>query len=1400
MLFFTAVFLLMHATANQDAVFFQTQVLRDMSDKIFNKTLVESIVGTSQAKVLSDVLPVLVETSHAHVLTQYILNLNCSEANLLRAQLKVSHLIESCNYAQISARQKRIYLQRSEDFVEMTPKNLCHMESTSVPSELQKKYTDVCQNVALVSSDTNTNVETSKHISAYYNLYAELRELYQSVNTADFVAFHSLVDDMSIIYPCPDNSFVSDNYQYRKDLYQQHVLQLSSVRQHFETDTILMILDGSELLSVEMLNEIKLLASIYASSISLNVNLRIAFVAYEIQVINDGGSEPLVTTLNSLLKKIQDFDPITSHLGYYVSLHSLITLITDFVGTDIKNKTTSVVYIGYGIVEDATPAISSINNLSYYSVMISDVLAENAYGKQVARNLKKHLTDFTNFMRGHIQCMDLTTLLFSAELFQEVTDLDDMITIHRILSERCSSTFYQCIKESNYTLSWRADRDVSKRCRKIVENCKSQLPPEEKSKFINCVTPSLIAPDYDLPFGSNTQGNILLNRYRHKLLIGSEFLRPEHYSIKLALVKSGWMTNETVLAMSTPVYAEFPFYGKRLMGFLVIGLRSLETSSNTNMVTLLNIDNYKIVWPGFSIEHDDRLSYFSNMNQKISEYITEYGFYRSDMIRLKELIDLQTETYRFNYNGTFQLIKGLSTSSMKLPNIFSDSESSSMIVFENYDLKYVCLRGRLCAEPDTRVGLYDILIYNGKFRAEEYPRALFRVKVIILEEYAMSTHGLLAPFDSKTMKHPFYKDPDAYPLPLDGEPLFSWIGTLISGTPSSTPYIIDPCESFKSTLCPVLGLRAYVTNEYLDAITLPTITADKATSIRCACPLLDFYSYADKIYPAAVPDKVSRPEKIFMYAMIYPSTRHKQICKSWYMDITVQRYLIQFLEGNTESSSQGVPCCGSKITLDSLPLMQVCAMEFSMVYWEFARNSYRIMASILEKILATWTMDLPAIKDNKLEILLSNAYYLPPPQIIVLLNPSLGIYLSTHYVDLLYTDLMTSLQTKYGILTSKLCRNVSAIPLTSSYSTEQINKYFSYLARVSNIHIDVPFYRVRSIFKVVLLERVDMVEERVNGIITNAHNNIDGITADVEALVINHYGVSIASSSLGYPTLKRLDENTKLRIIGSLLYHNDVLSIYDNKNFEYLVLSLAELKYKRQLNRVQQCSIDTRWTDDISKVYSEIREKDLRNIATNSFFVESKGYNEEIFLYLSLPSIFIDDVQVKQLDMPGTLLGSCSMGKMESLFTLVCLDLKTTISTQLLWERIALNKEKYLDVEKMPTTDWYHISLETYRIKSYFDWFFKPRKSMWEEYNYFESPFWLPETGYNDPIKSYCIDLIYGLDVYGYSPQFLKTKLLFFSKKAAEDVVIICTMAVVGACLLIYLISHIYLCILLTRY
>lgn len=158
------------------------------------------------------------------------------------------------------------------------------------------------------------------------------------------------------------------------------------------------------------------------------------------------------------------------------------------------------------------------------------------------------------------------------------------------------------------------------------------------------------------------------------------------------------------------------------------------------------------------------------------------------------------------------------------------------------------------------------------------------------------------------------------------------------------------------------------------------------------------------------------------------------------------------------------------------------------------------------------------------------------------------------------------------------------------------------------------------------------------------------------------------------------------------------------------------------------------------------------------------------------------------------------MGKMESLFTLVCLDLKTTISTQLLWERIALNKEKYLDVEKMPTTDWYHISLETYRIKSYFDWFFKPRKSMWEEYNYFESPFWLPETGYNDPIKSYCIDLIYGLDVYGYSPQFLKTKLLFFSKKAAEDVVIICTMVVVGACLLIYLISRIYLCILLTRY
>ncbi|EFO62540.1 Hypothetical protein GLP15_1666 [Giardia lamblia P15] len=1246
MLFVAAVLLLMRATDNQDAIFFQTQVLRDMSDKMFNKTLVESIVETSQAKVLSDVLPVLVETSHAHVLTQYILNLNYSEANLLRAQLKVSHLIESCDYAQVSTRQKRLYLQRSEDFVETTPKNLCHMASISVPPELQKKYADVCQNVALVSSDTNANVETSKHISTYYNLYTELKELYQSVNTADFVAFHSLVDDMSIIYPCLDNSFVSDNYQYRKDLYQQHVLQLSSVRQHFETDTILMILDGSELLSVEMLNEIKLLASIYASSISLNVNLRIVFVAYEIQVVNDEGFEPLVTTLNSLLKKIQDFDPITSHLGYYVSLRSLITLITDFVGTDIKNKTTSVVYIGYGIVEDATPVISSINNLSYYSVVISDTLAENAYGKQVARNLKKHLTDFTNFMRGHVQCMDLTTLLFSAELFQEVTDLDDMIKIHRVLSERCSSMFYQCIKESNYTLLWRAGRDVSKRGRKIIENCKSQLSPEERSKFINCVTPSLIAPDYDLPFGSNMQGNILLNRYRHKLLIGSEFLRPEHYSIKLALVKSGWMTNETVLAMSTPVYAEFPFYGKRLMGFLVVGLSSLETFSNTNMVTLLNIDNYKIVWPGFSIEHDDTLSYFSNMNQKISEYITEYGFYRSDMIKLKELIDLQTETYRFNYTGILQLIKNLHTSSMQLPNVFSVSEASSMIVFENYDLKHVCLRGRLCSEPDTRVGLYDVLIYNGKFRVEEHPRALFRVKIIILEEYAISTHGLLTPFDSKIMKHPFYEDPDAYPPPLDGEYLFSWINTLISGTQSSTPYIIDPCGSFKSTLCATLGLKVYVTNEYLDAATPSITAANKVTSIRCACSLLDFYSYADKIYPAAVSDKVSRPEKIFIYAMIYPPTRHKQICKSWYMDITVQRYLIQFLEGNTASNSQDVPCCSPKIALSSLPLMQVCAGEFSMVYWDFVRNSYRIMASALERIVATWTMDLPTTKENKLEILLSNAYYLPPPQIIVLLNPSLGIYLSTHYVDLLYTDLMTSLQTKYGILTSKLCRNVSAIPLTSGYSTEQINKYFSYMVRVSNIHIDVPFYRVRSIFKIVLLERVDIVEERMNEIVRNACNNIGSITTDVVALVINHYGIAIASSSLDYPTLKRLDESAKLRIIGSLLYHNDVLSIYNNRNFEYLVLSLAELKYKRQLNRVQQCSVDTQWTDDISEIYNEIREKDLRNMATNSFFVESKGYNEEIFLHLSLPSIFIDDVQVKQLDIPGTLLGSCSMGKM----------------------------------------------------------------------------------------------------------------------------------------------------------
>lgn len=1400
MLFTASIILLMYATDSQNAVFFQTQILRDMSNRIFNKTLIDSIVETAQTKILSDVLPVFVETSHAHVLAQYILSLNYSEANLLKTQLKISQLIENCDYIHVSDKQKRLYLQRSENFVETTPKNLCHMQSTSVPLELQEKYTNICEQVALVSSDINANVETSKHISTYYNLYDELKALYQSVKTADFVAFHSIVDDMSIIYPCPDNSFISDNYQYRKDLYQQHVLQLSSVRQHFETDTILMILDGSELLSVEMLNEIKLLASIYASSISLNVNLRIAFVAYEMQFINDGGFEPLVTTLNSLLEKIQDFDPIASHLGYYVSLRSLTTLINDFIGIGVGNKTTSIVYIGYGIVEDATPSITSISNLSFYSIVIADTLAENAYGQQIAKNLKKHLIDFTNFMHGHIQCMDFTTLLFSAELFQEITDLDDMIKIHRILSERCSSAFYQCIKESNYTSYWMGNRQTSKRRRKIIEACKSQLPPDEQSKFTNCVMPSLIAADYDLPFRSNTQGNILLNRYRHKLLLESEFLQPEHYNIKLSLVKSGWMTNETVLAMSTPVYAELPFYGKRLMGFLAVGLNNIETSSNTNMVTLLSTDNYKIVWPGFSLEHDDRLSRFSNVNQKTSEYITEYGFYRSDMINLKQLIDLQTEMYQFSYSMILELIKDPYMYYAQLPNVFRDYGSNSMIILENYNLKHVCLLNHLCTEPDTRVGLYDVLIYNGQFRVEEYPRALFRVRIIIIEEYSISTHGLLLPFDSATMAHPFYKDPDAQSPSLDEFDLFTWINRLISGTSFFSPYIIDPCDKFESSLCPSFGLKVYVTNEYINALTSSGMTAGKTTTIRCACSLLDFYSYVDKIYPPASANKVSRPEKTFLYAMIYPSTRYKQICKSWYMNITVQRYLIQFLEGDATSNTQDVPCCGSEIALDSLPIMQVCASEFSIVYWEFAKNSYRIMASILEDILAKWTMDVPTTKLTELEILLSNAYYLPPPQIIVLLNPSLGIYLATHYVDFLYTDLMNSMQTEYGLLTSKLCRNVSAIALLSKYSTEQIDKYFSYIARASNIYIDVPFHRVKSLFKVVLLERVDMAEERVNNIIDDARNSIGGITGDVVALLINQYGISMASSSLDHPTLKRLDENAKLRIIGSLLYHNDILSLYNNKNFEYIVLPLSELKYKRQLYEVQQCVTNTRWSNDVSEIYSEMREKDMKNIATNSFFVENKGYNEEIFIYLSLPSIFIDDVQVEQLNMPGTILGNCSVGKMGSLITLVCIDLKTTISTQLLWERITLNKGEYLDIEKMPTVDWYHIDLDTYRIKSYFDWFFKPQKSMWKEYKYFESPLWLPETGYNDPVKSYCIDLIYGLDVYGYSPQFLKTELLLISQRVVEDILIICIIAVVIICLLVYLASRIYLCILLTRY
>lgn len=1400
MILLVSILFFIFATDNQDAVFFQTQILRDMSNKIFNKTLIKNIVEDAQTKVISDVLPIYVETPHAHVLAQYILVLNHSEANLLKTQLKVAQLIERCDYTMMSIRQRRLYLQRSETFIETAPKDLCHMDITKVPPELKQRYNNICGKVALVSSDINANVETYKHISTYYNLYDELKDLYNSIKTADFVAFHSIIDDMSIVYPCPDNSFISDNYQYRKDLYQQHVLQLSSVRQHFETDTILMILDGSELLSVEMLNEIKLLASIYASSISLNVNLRIVFIAYELQFINNGGHEPLVTTLNSLLKKIQDFDPITSHLGYYVSLRSLTTLINDFMGSEMENKTVSIVYIGYGIVKDATPSITLPSNPSYYSVIIADALAESTYGKQIAENLKRHLIDFTNFMGGHIQCMDLTTLLFSAELFQEVTDLDDMMKIYRILSERCSSTFYQCIKDSNYTSYWRANRKAFKECRKIIEYCKSKLPVEEQSKFTNCVMPSLISADYDLPFGSNTQGRILLNRYRHKLLLESEFLRPDHYSIKLSLVKSGWMTNETVLAMSTPVYAELPFYGKRLMGFLVVGINSLETSSNTNVVTLLNTDNYKIVWPGFSIEHDDRLSYFSNVNQKTSEYITEYGFYRSDMVNLKELIDLQTEVYQFNYDEIFKLLKSPPTYYIQVPNVFYDYESDSTIIFENYDLRHVCLRNRLCTEPDTRVGLYDILIYNGRFRSEEYPRALFRFRIIILEEYSLSIHGMLAPFDSTTMKHPFYKNPDLYPPSLNELYLFTWINTLISGSTITSPYIIDPCVGFNSMLCSTFGIDIYVTNEYLDPHRSSTVIKNKPEKFRCACSLLDFYSYADKIYPPEAQDKVSRPKNPSIYAVIYPSTQHKQICKSWYMNTMVQKYLIQFLEGDTSSNPNNILCCDSKINLKDIPLMDVCAKEFSIVYWEFTKNSYRIMASILEDVLKSWTMDVPTQKDNKLEILLSNAYYLPPPQIIVLLNPSLGIYLATHYLDILYTDLMVSVDTNYAILTSRLCRNISAVPLIVGYSMEQINKYFGYIARSSNIHIDAPFHRVKSLFKIVLLERIDMAEERMNDIIDSARSKISGHNWAVSALVINQYGISVASSNPDYPTLKRLDEDVKLRIIGSILHQNSILSIYSNKGFEYIILPLSELKYKRHVYGVEQCSTETQWNNDVSEIHSEMREKDVKNIATNSFFVENKGYNEEIFIYLSLSTIFINDVQVEQLTTPGTIIGNCSMGKMETLLTIVCLDLETTISTQLLWERVILNKENYLDIENMPTKDWYHVVLETYRVKSYFDWFFKPQKSTWREYKYFESPLWLPNTGYNDPIKSYCIDLIYELDVYGYSPKFLRTKLLLASKIVTKDIVISCLIVIATICLLIYLISRIYFCILLTKY
>ncbi|TNJ27411.1 hypothetical protein GMRT_11287 [Giardia muris] len=1134
-----------------------------------------------------------------------------------------------------------------------------------------------------------------------------------------FVAYHSLVDEITLIYPYIESPTApTATERYRSLLYQQQPIKFPAVYQHFESAQLLLIIDCSSSLTPMGFEKLRQRVRLLLTSIASTTRVQVLLLAQGFFLIGgdegDEGYQPITEILEDTLERLDEIDNKAIGLGKYVSFKSLTQALLVVLGEEKKEKETlspTVIFFTYGLADDMVIDDAQLLGLSIrlHALVMEPSLAIDCYGSQLVDVMYANLWKFVTAIRGKLTFLNL--------------DVSDMYGVDKAvldLNETIPDQY--CHLQQSCSALRRKDLNAP-------QGTTLSLAMKQET----CIPLSQFSPIYDLPIRDITSPLIEEMLLRHLILLSLEYLFPFEYNVKLTVSLDGWLNSEPVLLLSIPIYAEQPLYGMRLMGVVSVGITLQLFSNYLPLQPFLIADNLRVVWPPLPLQMMVQNVFLTGIVEQLKTFVTNNGFHRPEFTNIQKLLG----THYSMAQVTLDSVKNKLFRPMgEVRDVYTSSNNVTSILFLHGNVFHARLLKHPGTAPDSRIGLYTIVLaVRREKERDETPETeaitYMLLRIMLVELYVtICQAGMPNSFSSDLIV-----PPTTYPtisLKPMAKGIHRWLENQIGDTYRTSRLVLNPCVNVSTLICNIIPMLEYIPEAYLNSQQQPA----KDYSSLQPRPLSEFYQYAPEIYKPAGTGSQLRFTVPMLYVSFFSTDDHViDRCSEWLMEPATQCAIIKLLSTKLKITST-IPLT-SICDTDPPVATSNCFSRFSTLYWTSLRDRFLILADTMTQLIQALPADTTA--ENELLTNLTIAFYVPPPRILILIDQASNLALYSHFVDThTLFAIQSSLESSMPVLLPRICRD-TMVERSINSEDPMVDRYFTYLAIRKPILQDFPLVRAHPTATLIVLERIDLIESRFDQAITEVTTLLNRAPEPLVVAAISSDGTLIASNDHTHPLGYRIDETNQLRLLCNILLINGVINIYGDLKMQYSTSRMVFQRSVRHMKYLQHCGANIPWISSRLMIPTNNNlDIGYEEYAFNTFFLQDRQYDRQIFMHLKLKETVHSRVARVTLTLPAYIPSDCAIMEAHEVFVMACLRLNTTLVALLMMDSMESAVEPAIPIWIVDDYDWYPINITNILPSRRFVYPVRP---------FVSNHSW----NFRNPLTEYVSQLIHGCGTYGFS-------------------------------------------------